>query len=72
MDTAETKYTAYLLRIWQTKHSGTRIILQNVHSGEEHLFSCMADLVLFVDGQPEENDADETGGEGSVIGLIVA
>jgi len=58
MDTTESKYTAYLLRVWQAKHNGTRIILQNVHSGEEHLFSCMADVALFVDGQNEENDMD--------------
>ena len=51
MNVFNTKYTAYLLRLWKTKHNSTRIILQNVHTNEEHLFNNLDDLFTFITDQ---------------------
>lgn len=54
-----TKYTAYLLRLWPIKNNQTRVILQNVHTGEQETFGSIDDLFLFlVQTHNETNDHD--------------
>ena len=59
MDVLRKNYTAYLLRVWQRKDNQTRIILQNVHTGEQELFSSIEELSAFLtNNHREENGTD--------------
>ena len=61
MNSLSKKYTAYLLRLWPIKNNKTRIILQNVHTGEQETFGSIADLHLFLmQTHDETSDHDNT------------
>lgn len=53
-------YTAYLLRLWQTKDNHSRIILQNVHTGEQECFGSINDLFTFIANHHSNTGKDQT------------
>lgn len=45
---SETRYLAYLLRMWVTRRDGSfgyRIVLLNPHTDEEHVFADLESLI---------------------------
>ena len=48
---SETRYFAYLLRMWVTQRDGTfiyRIVLVNPHTGEERVFADLESLICYL------------------------
>ena len=55
-----TRYRSYLLRLWkETPNTPWRVHLQSVHTGEQHRFSDLEEMLVFLRGTLEEDEPDQ-------------
>jgi hypothetical protein len=58
MGEKQRRYISYLLRLWQVAGDGNlvwRASLENPHTGERHGFSCLDDLIAFLEMEMSED-----------------
>jgi len=48
-------YRAFLLRMWRSSDENWRVILENIHTGEQTSFTSLGKLMLFLQQRQEED-----------------